>query len=1671
MKSVAKITKWEKVFIFVSSTFNDMHAERDYLVKNVFPELSEWCERRKLRMVDIDLRWGVTETDATQNKNVVNVCLNRIDECRPFFLCFLGQRYGWVPERKDVSPKTLERFPGLEETMNRGASVTELEILHSLISPFHSEHTIENKKYHPTEYSFFYFRDEAYINDLPKALPYLRRIYSDLEEEDVPTRDALKDKREALNKQIGDTKRPHHIYHARWSQDLKTPEIAIPLQCPATIAENQQKWREDWKKYANVHVTGLDVEKNPDEVSKAREFNERVTKGRLSNLKCEGEKLGDTIIEELKRSIAQRFPDHQEIESPQELQKEIDQQEQFVFINSEGFIKRTGDFDELDEYVESSSNKLFILTAEAGMGKSMLLANWVDNYRTTIQDESTHSVHFRFIGVSDGSNTVYSLLRLLLRELKGVGDQIDDEIPKDPEMLRRAFPGFLKKIGLKRKVVIVLDALNQLELGLSDLDWLPKQLPDGIKLIVSFKRGNKDAEKLYTRFAKDKRVQMAGVKPFEDRTDRRKLIEAYFSQYLKDLDQRHIDLLIDSEAACNPLYLKVVLSELRVFGAFANLDEKIRQDFGSNPVSAFDAVLARLERDPAYTAIPPNKAVPLIFGLLAHTRNGLKVDELASILIHTFDPGDIPWTRETAQETVYFFLRQVRPFLARREGRYDFFYESFKTAARMRFEGDATTRFPGRRLTRAWHGLLAFCFLSKADPAGDGSWSGNYPQGLSELPFHLAGAERWQDLNATLLSYRFLQAKVNDFGPQPLIDDFDRALKEGPGNDNLSLVRDSLLLSAAALARDPGQLTSQLNGRLMESDSPEIEELVESAQRWTTSPWLRLLKSTLKRPGGPLQRTVEAHDKHILTIVVLPDGFRAVTGSDDCTLKLWDLDTGRLLREHLLVGERKKVWIDHPSDAKFQDTWEVLSIAISPDGHNLILGCGDKTVRLWDVDAWCEVRVLKGHSQLVYEVAYTPDGELAITSSADKTLRVWKVRTGEVIRVIEVDNLCPTLAITPDGLHVVSSAEDKTIRIWDIASGRQLARLKGHRDLIRTLAVTPDGKYLLSGSVDCSILVWDLCQATSSRPGRSPRAMRRLLGHEFPVVSLVVDPKGRFAYSGSTDCKLKVWDLKDWNEETTFHGHGGRVLSLALSANGRRLVSGDTLGRLCIWNLERIKETRKNFGHLGPVFDLAITPNGRFVVSASEDHTIRVWDAGNMTEVACLKGHDKSVYSVAVCPDNIHAISGGMDNHMIVWNIRSGRRIRTLPISGTFDKKYTVEPEKDLVNVNTVHQIDVTPDGRFAVTGQWDGSVRVWKLYNRLWWYSLLRGVLRSQVERFRFQGHSDPVLTVAFTPDGRRLVSGSGDKTIIVWNLQTGKEIRTLRGHSGSVECVDITQDGRFLLSSSSDASIILWDLDSGRRLHTLKGHSKFVRQVKTTWSGCYALSASLDGSAILWNLTEAVEVARFTGDTQLTACATFPDNNTYVVGDAAGGVHFLRAEGITGDLRDDDKVIQSPRHHLSKPPTVKLPAIPMLSLSGVTSMVIPAILAMLLNFYTAVYSDRLLHWAFSGIPAIAGMRWAFLSISVVWLFAYLIIGAQYSIETKYSAAGFWIAPWTGYTLKWRALLFGWPLNFLFPWGLSIGAAWIANAWWDAPFGALALAIFGVLTLIWVRVYVRALI
>src|SRR4051794_40026280 len=118
---------WRSVRVFLSSTFRDMHAERDHLIKVTFPALREKLLPHRVELYDIDLRWGITEDEA-KNEQVIGLCLDQVDECRPFFLAFLGHRYGWVPGK--IQDKTQERFPFVKRFP--GVSVTELELRHGV---------------------------------------------------------------------------------------------------------------------------------------------------------------------------------------------------------------------------------------------------------------------------------------------------------------------------------------------------------------------------------------------------------------------------------------------------------------------------------------------------------------------------------------------------------------------------------------------------------------------------------------------------------------------------------------------------------------------------------------------------------------------------------------------------------------------------------------------------------------------------------------------------------------------------------------------------------------------------------------------------------------------------------------------------------------------------------------------------------------------------------------------------------------------------------------------------------------------------------------------------------------------------------------------------------------------------------------------------------------------------------------------------------------------------------------------------------------------------------------------------------------------------------------------------------------------------------------------------
>lgn len=209
--------------------------------------------------------------------------------------------------------------------------------------------------------------------------------------------------------------------------------------------------------------------------------------------------------------------------------------------------------------------------------------------------------------------------------------------------------------------------------------------------------------------------------------------------------------------------------------------------------------------------------------------------------------------------------------------------------------------------------------------------------------------------------------------------------------------------------------------------------------------------------GAGLLYTLTGHSGEVNTVVISPDGETLASGSEDSTIKLWDLRTGEL----------KKTLTGH-SDA-------VKSIAISPDNRTLVSGSADYTINLWHLHTSERLHTLTGHSNWVRSTAISPDGQILASGSQDKTIKLWHLHTGELCSHLtghwgEVNSV----AISPDGQTLVSGSWDETIRLWHLGTGALLHSLEGHQGAVASVAISPDGQKIVSSSWDQTIRVWGL---------------------------------------------------------------------------------------------------------------------------------------------------------------------------------------------------------------------------------------------------------------------------------------------------------------------------------------------------------------------------------------------------------------------------------------------------------------------------------------------------------------------------------------------------------------------------------------------------------------------
>jgi WD40 repeat protein len=292
------------------------------------------------------------------------------------------------------------------------------------------------------------------------------------------------------------------------------------------------------------------------------------------------------------------------------------------------------------------------------------------------------------------------------------------------------------------------------------------------------------------------------------------------------------------------------------------------------------------------------------------------------------------------------------------------------------------------------------------------------------------------------------------------------------------------------------------------------------------------------------------HTNGVNCVAFNPDGTLLASGSNDQTIKLWDV-----------AATREKATL------KGHAHW-VLSLAFSPDGTLLASGSHDKTVKLWDVKTGEDKATLKGHISGVNSVGFSPDGTLLASASQDGTIKLWDVKTGHNKATLKGHTgWVNSVAFSPDGT-LASASQDGTIRLWDVKTGHARATLKGHTGSVWCVALSPDGTLLASGSgsQDKTVKLWDV---------KTGQEKDTLKGHVEPVTCVAFSPDASLLASASQDGTIKLWDVKTRQETATFKGHTDWVNSVAFSPDASLLASGSADKTIKLWDVPPTKNAAK----------------------------------------------------------------------------------------------------------------------------------------------------------------------------------------------------------------------------------------------------------------------------------------------------------------------------------------------------------------------------------------------------------------------------------------------------------------------------------------------------------------
>ena len=596
----------------------------------------------------------------------------------------------------------------------------------------------------------------------------------------------------------------------------------------------------------------------------------------------------------------------------------------------------------------------------------------------------------------------------------------------------------------------------------------------------------------------------------------------------------------------------------------------------------------------------------------------------------------------------------------------------------------------------------------------------------------------------------------------------------------------------------------------------------------------------------------------------------------------------------------------------------VQAIAISSNGRYLLTGSHDGSVILWDRKKGLEIRTFRELSSPVLAVGFNTDGRYGLAATQDGCLVRWQLVTGRVHkrflnlmpfvasadfspdantalfadykngviawntktgRKIREYGGGPPVACARDGSRILSAGFDPYVResvvkLMDLKSGKVIKTFKKDpQKTVKFIKFSPDGCYGFWNEGD-SISVYDLKNGKRVRSFRADR-------HEATAAAM--SPNGRYCLTGGFGA-LKLWNFESGKLLRRFKDIKGRVDTVIWSRDGKTAITAsnipfeaDLLEGIFAWDIPSGKRIQNFKSVSGPVTALVFSPDGRRLLSGHEEN-LRIWNLETGKDVQSLKTKATPVFSIDLTTDGRQAVTGGYAaDELVLWDLVHNRRLKTFKTDyeGVYSARFTkdgryvmtagLHPDplrlwdlktgRTLKTLNTGDRnpeaIEICPNGKYTLTAGTD-HIHLWDVHKR------------RRIQELKGS------MPVAFSPDGKYFLTGTGGKSLSVYDLNSRRHLTSFHSHSSSPMSAVFTPDGRFVFSSGAgNGELILWSPANGKMIRKV-GFHPLITSVAVSPDGRLGASAGMDGSISLWDLTKGGKLAQL---------AVFPNDEWVII------------------------------------------------------------------------------------------------------------------------------------------------------------------------------------------------